>query len=211
MNTKVVGGHRRRGLPSPTLATMPAVAATLVCFCVAVPATAFAQAAIAGTVKDTSGGVLPDVTVEATSPALIEKTRSATTDSSGQYRIENLTPGIYTVSFTRPGLATERQQGIELTGSLTVTVNAELRIGPLAEAIVVSGANSIVDVYSSHRETSLTTEVVKSIPTARTYNALLVLVPGIVTSVNDTVTSPATIAFPMHGGRSTEGRLWLDG
>jgi len=211
MNTKVVGGHRRRGLPSPTLATMPAVAATLVCFCVAVPATAFAQAAIAGTVKDTSGGVLPDVTVEATSPALIEKTRSATTDSSGQYRIENLTPGIYTVSFTRPGLATERQQGIELTGSLTVTVNAELRIGPFAEAIVVSGANSIVDVYSSHRETSLTTEVVKSIPTARTYNALLVLVPGIVTSVNDTVTSPATIAFPMHGGRSTEGRLWLDG
>src|SRR5262245_42461071 len=156
---------------------MPVVGASAMWLSLVVPATAFAQAAIAGTVKDSSGAVLPDVTVEASSPALIEKTRSATTDGSGQYRIENLSPGIYAVVFTHPGLATERQQGIELTGSLTVTVNAELRIGPLAEAIVVSGANSAVDVYSSHRETTLSTEAVRAVPTARTYNARLVRGP----------------------------------
>ncbi len=190
---------------------MPVFAALLMCGSIVSPTTAFAQAAIAGTARDTSGAALPDVTVEASSPALIEKTRSAATDGSGQYRIENLTPGIYTVMFSRAGMATERQQGIELTGSLTVTVNAELEIGALAEAIVVTDANAAVDIYSSHRETALSTEIVRSVPTARTYNALLVLVPGVVTSVNDTVTGPATISFPMHGGRSTEGRLWLDG
>ena len=154
---------------------------------------------------------LPDVTVAATSPVLIEKVRSAITDGNGQYRIEDLRPGIYSVSFGRAGLARETQEGIELTGSLTITVNAELRIGSLSESVTVTGANSVVDVYSSHREMNLSGEVVRSVPTARTYNALLVLVPGVVTSSNDTVTSPATIAFPMHGGRSTEGRLWLDG
>ncbi len=187
------------------------IAALIACVFATIPSTVFAQAAIAGTVRDTSGAVLPDVTVAATSPVLIEKVRSATTDDNGQYRIENLRPGIYTVSFARAGLATETQEGIELTGSLTITVNAELRIGSLSESVTVMGANSVVDVHSSHRELTLPGEVVRSVPTACTYNALLVLVPGVVTSSNDTVTSPATIAFPMHGGRSTEGRLWLDG
>jgi hypothetical protein len=203
--------HSSRTPPARKLVMMPVVEAFVIGLSLAIPATAFAQAAIAGTVKDSSGAVVPNVTVEASSPALIEKTRSATTDGSGQYRIENLSPGVYTVVFTHSALATERQQGIELTGSLTVTVNAELGIGPVSEAVVVSGANSIVDVYSSQRETTLSTDVVKSVPSARTYNALLMLVPGVVTSVNDIVTSPATISFPMHGGRSTEGRLWLDG
>src|SRR5947199_10002791 len=101
------------------------------------PAAAFAQAVIAGTVKDASGGVLPGVTVEAASPALIEKVRSAASDGTGQYRIEDLRPGVYTVTFTLQGFNTFKREGIELTGSFTAQVNAELKVGALAETITV--------------------------------------------------------------------------
>src|SRR5262245_1212492 len=91
----------------------------------AAPAVVWAQAAIAGTVKDTSAALLPGVTVEAASPALIEKVRTAVTDGTGQFRIENLRPGQYTVTFTLPGFTTVKREGIELTGSLVATVNVE--------------------------------------------------------------------------------------
>src|SRR2546430_4620918 len=94
----------------------------LVMSIVLVPTAVFAQAAIAGLVKDSSGAVLPGVTVEATSPALIEKVRAAVTDGTGQYRIEDLRPGIYAVTFTLPGFGAFRRQGIELTGSVTATI-----------------------------------------------------------------------------------------
>src|SRR5581483_1055731 len=99
------------------------------------PRLAFAQASIAGQVKDSSGAVLPGVTVEASSPALIEKVRSTTTDGNGQYRIEDLRPGTYEVTFSLPGFASVKRQGIELTGTFTATVNAELRVGAVAETI----------------------------------------------------------------------------
>src|SRR5262245_5432180 len=93
------------------------------------PAAAFAQASIVGLVKDASGAVLPGVTVEAASPALIEKVRSVVTDGTGQYRIETLRPGTYSVTFTLPGFSTVKREGIELTGSFVATVNADLRVG----------------------------------------------------------------------------------
>src|SRR4029078_6025136 len=83
------------------------------------PTAAVAQAVIAGTVRDTSGAILPGVTVEASSPALIEKLRPAVSDGTGQYRIEDLRPGTYTVSFSLTGFSAYRREGIELTGSFT--------------------------------------------------------------------------------------------
>src|SRR3954467_2340706 len=106
---------------------------------VALPVAASAQAVIAGTVKDPSGAVLPGVLVEASSPALIEKVRSAVTDGTGQYRVEDLRPGAYTVTFTLPGFSTFKREGIELSGSFTATVNADLKVGSLSETITVSG------------------------------------------------------------------------
>ena len=94
---------------------------TLLAWFVVVPTAAFAQAVIAGTVKDPSGAVLPGVVVEAASPALIEKVRAAVTDGTGQYRIEDLRPGAYTVTFTLQGFSTFRREGIELSGSFTAT------------------------------------------------------------------------------------------
>src|SRR4029079_10465833 len=105
---------------------------------VLIPAAVHAQA-ITGTVQDTSGAVLPGVNVEAASPVLIEKVREAVTDSSGQYRIEGLRPGPYTVTFTLAGFSTVKREGIELTGSFVATVNTDMRVGALQETIVVTG------------------------------------------------------------------------
>jgi hypothetical protein len=107
---------------------------------VLVPAAAHAQgAAIAGVVKDTSGAVLPGVTVEAASPVLIEKVRTATTDGAGQYKVVSLLPGTYTVTFSLQGFSTVKREGVEVTGSATTSINADLKVGTLSETITVTG------------------------------------------------------------------------
>ena len=111
---------------------------------VVVPSTAFAQASIVGTARDASGAVLPGVTVEASSPALIEKTRSVVTNGVGQYSIQDLRPGTYTVSFTLPGFSTVRRDGIELAGSFIATINGDLRVGGVTETVTVSGEAPVV-------------------------------------------------------------------
>ena len=99
-----------------------------------------------------SGGVLPGVTVEASSPALIEKVRSAVTDGTGQYRIVDLRPGTYSLTFTLPGFSTVKRDGIELTGSQTLTIPVEMRVGGLEETITVTGESPVVDVQTARRE-----------------------------------------------------------
>jgi carboxypeptidase family protein len=176
-----------------------------------IPDEAFAQA-IAGAVQDTSGFALPDVTVHAESSALIEKVRTSVTDGAGQYRIEDLRPGIYTITFTREGFRPQVRENVEITSAFTASVNAQLAPGALAEAVTVRGDTSIVDVRSAAASTTtLQDEVVKALPTVRSYNALVVLVPGVTTAFNDVVTSMVATQFPIHGGRSNEGRLTLDG
>jgi hypothetical protein len=136
-----------------------------------VPVAARAQASIAGVVKDASGAVLPGVTVEAASPVLIEKVRTTVTDGTGQYRIVNLLGGSYTVTFTLPGFSTVRRQDIELTGSFTATVNADLKVGGVSETITVSGETPIVDTQCVRRQTTITSEELTSKPTARSWAA----------------------------------------
>src|SRR5689334_892179 len=109
---------------------------------------AFAQAALSGIVKDSSGAVLPGVTVEAASPALIEEVRSAISDSSGRYRIENLQPGAYTVTFTLPGFVTVRREGLTVSGTAVITVDADMRVGGVQETITVTGEAPVVDTQS---------------------------------------------------------------
>jgi Carboxypeptidase regulatory-like domain len=178
-----------------------------------VPVAAFAQASIAGVVRDTSGAVLPGVTVEASSPALIEKVRSAVTDGSGQYRIVSLDPGTYSVTFTLTGFTGFRREGIELTGAFVATVNADLKVGTVQETITVTGETPLVDVQSSRTQQTLRQDVINAIPTGRTYFGLASLVPGITTSVQDVggISGPATVTFSIHGGPLTEGRLQVDG
>src|SRR5687768_5096527 len=126
---------------------------------VALPAAASAQGSITGVARDTSGAVLPGVTVEVASPALIEKTREAVTDGSGQYRFVDLRPGVYTVTFTLPGFTTFKREGIELAGIFTATVNADMRLGALEETITVTGEAPVVDVQTVGRQQVLSNEV----------------------------------------------------
>ena len=180
-------------------------------YVLSVSAAVHAQASIAGSVVDSSGGVLPGVIVEVASDALIEKARTTLTDRSGRYRIEDLPPGTYSISFTREGWRRYHQFGIDLRGSFTASVDAALSIGPLSDTITVRADVPQVDVHSARREVTLSGQILRSIPTVRSYNAILVLVPGIVTNANDTVTGTNTTSFPIHGGRVNEGRLQMDG
>src|SRR5262249_50023553 len=115
-------------------------------------ASASAQASITGLVKDPSGSVLPGGTVEASSPGLIEKVRTVVSDGGGQYRIVDLRPGRYMVTFTLPGFSTFRRDGIELTGNFTAAVNAEMKVGAVEETVTVTGEAPIVDVQGVSRQ-----------------------------------------------------------
>ncbi len=144
------------------------------------PIAAYAQASVTGVVKDTSGAVLPGVTVEVSSPALIEKTRSTVTDGGGLYQIISLPPGTYTVTYTLTGFSTVKREGIELTGSFVATLNVEMKVGAVAETITVTGETPLVDVQSAAVQKVVTKEVVDAIPTGRLAINLAALQPGII-------------------------------
>jgi hypothetical protein len=162
-------------------------------------------------VKDASGAGLRNVLVEATSPSLIETSRTALTNDNGLYRIEDLRPGTYTVRFTCTGLRAYQRDGVELPVGFTATIDAQLDIGSVTETVVVSVNSPVVDVRRAKNDLTLSGDAVKTIPVVRAYNALLNFIPGVVTSLNDVVTSTAATAFPIHGGRTNEGRLAVDG
>src|SRR4029450_9812933 len=174
------------------------------------PVAAFAQASITGVVKDTSGAVLPGVTVEAASPVLIEKTRATVTDGSGAYQIINLLPGTYTVTFTLPGFNTFVRDQIELSGSFVATVNADMRVGALAETITVTGQTPLVDVRSSAVQKVVTKEVVDSIPTGRLGINLAALQPGIILGAGGGVGQANTNALTSQDVGGTAGDTFTD-
>ncbi len=177
---------------------------------------AYAQASITGVVRDSSGSVLPGVVVEASSPALIEKVRSVVSDGSGQYRVEQLRPGVYSVSFALPGFNTFRRDGIELTGSFSATVNAELAVGSLEETVVVSGESPVVDIQNARQQRVLPQEVLDAIPTSRTQFTTAVLIPGMSVSTAQDVggtnsLAGTTTSLSIHGGRAGDQRILIDG
>src|SRR5688572_5856201 len=116
---------------------------------VLVPTIALAQSAITGVVRDTSGAVLPGVTVEAASDVLIEKVKSVVTDGEGIYRIVDLRPGVYSVTFSLPGFQTLKRDGLQLPSEFTMTINGDMKVGALEETITVSGDAPVVDVTTA--------------------------------------------------------------
>jgi hypothetical protein len=180
---------------------------------VLIPTVAYAQASIAGEVKDTSGAVLPGVTVEASSPVLIEKVRSTVTDGNGRYQIVDLRPGTYSVTFTLTGFNTVKRDGVELSGGSTTGVTVELRVGALEETITVTGEAPVVDVQNATRQTVLDRDIVQSLPTARNYYSLGVLIPGVNSnsqdvggSLGDTMSS-----LTSHGSKNVDQRITNNG
>jgi Carboxypeptidase regulatory-like domain len=179
----------------------------------AVPIAAYAQASIVGSVRDISGAVMPGVTVEASSPALIEKTRSVVTSGTGQYAIVDLRPGTYTVTFTLPGFNTVRREGIELTGNFVASVSVDMRVGAVEETVTVSGEAPIVDVTNSRRQQTISGDVIAAIPSSRQYFGLTTLVPALNIQGNDIggASGPIFSVFQIHGGRRNEGQVLVDG
>ena len=175
------------------------------------PAAARAQGAITGTVKDTSGAVLPGVSVEAASPVLIERAHTAVTDSSGLYRIVDLRPGTYTLTVSLPGFATVKREGIELIGTSTLTIPIDLKVGELQETVTVTGASPVVDVQNTRRETVIGADVIDSLPATRAYGSLLNAMPGVTVDNNGLAATPTMTFFSAHGGRTNEGRMSING
>ena len=185
--------------------------AVVIVWAVLVPTAAFAQAAITGIVKDTSGAVMPGVTVEASSPVLIERVHSVVTDTAGLYRIVDLRPGTYTVTVSLPGFATIKREGIELIGSTTLTIPFELKVGELQETVTVTGASPVVDVQNTRRETVIGSDVINALPATRAYGSLLNVMPGVTVDNNGLAATPTMTFFSAHGGRTNEGRMSING
>jgi hypothetical protein len=182
----------------------------LACF---IPSAAWAQSVFAGTVKDSSGAVMPGVTIEAASPALIEKVRSAVTDENGVYRIIDLRPGVYTLTFTLPGFNTVTREGIELGSNFTATINVELSVGTLQESITVSGASPVVDVQSNVKQQVLSRDVLDAVPTAKTIQGLGQLVVGVTLNSPDVGGSRAMqqTYFAIRGQGGAQTVVLVDG
>jgi hypothetical protein len=179
----------------------------------ALPTVVRAQSAFAGIVKDTTGAVLPGVTVEVASPALIEQVRSATTDSNGAYRIENLRPGTYTLTFNLPGFSTVKREGVELQSNFTSTINADLKVGAVEETVTVSGSSPVVDVQSNSKAQVLTRDVLDAVPTAHTIQGVGQLVVGVTLTSPDVGGSQAMqqTYFTVHGLGAAQTSLMMDG
>jgi len=180
-----------------------------------VPSAAYAQAAITGVVRDTSGAVLPGATVEATSPVLIEKVRSVISDAAGQYRIVDLRPGTYSVTFSLTGFTTVKREGIELSGNFVATVSADMRVGQVQETVTVTGESPIVDVQSTRTQNVLDRDILAAIPSSRNVVGIQALIPGMVQAgMMDSGGIGGTMqggAGNLHGGRPMDSRIYADG
>ena len=182
-------------------------------------ASAWAQgssaASIVGVVRDSSGAVLPGVTVEAASPVLIEKVRSTVTDENGQYRIIELRPGAYSVTFTLPGFNTLLRNGIELPPNFTATINAELAVGALEETITVSGQAPLVDTQSAAQQTVISKTLLEAVPSNKSMLGFAALMPSVVTpaSAQDVggTKGETSVRISVHGGRPSDAKLLQDG
>jgi hypothetical protein len=175
-----------------------------------IPAAASAQS-LAGAVRDSSGAVLPGVTVEAASPALIEKARSTSTDGSGQYRITDLPPGTYKVTYSLSGFTSVIREGLEVTGGGVTTINVDMRVGALEESITVTGETPVVDVQSTQRQQVIDGDVLRALPAARGYGNYIAAVPSIQGTGFNSGAQPSTNFFSSRGGRSNEGMIQIDG
>jgi hypothetical protein len=172
---------------------------------------AAAQGTLTGTVRDGSGAVLPGVTVEATSPAIQGGVRTVVTDGAGVYRIIELPPGTYSLSFTLPGFSNVKRDGIILSGTAVLTIPIDMRVGAIEETVTVTGESPVVDVQTVRRETVLDQDVIASVPGARTVGNLLNATPGLTVDNNGLNPTPTMTFFSARGGQTNEGRMSVNG
>jgi hypothetical protein len=186
--------------------------------------TAFAQnvstGTIAGTVKDSSGGVLPGVTVQVASPALIEKARDVVTDGQGQYKVVDLRPGSYSVTFTLSGFQTVRREAIDLSAGFTATINADLPPASLEQTVLVTAANPVVDVQNVSTQSVLTRERLNALPATQSILGISQVTLGMVPTASGSTGLAADVggnkgeqisSMAVHGGNQADQISMVDG
>ena len=186
---------------------------------VLMPVAAWSQGTggIAGVVRDSTSAVLPGVTVEAASPALIEQVRTVVTDGQGVYRVVDVRPGIYAVTFTLPGFSTVVNEDIQVNTGVTATVNAALQVGALEESVTVTGASSVVDIQNTRTQTLLTRDTMDALPSGKSVQSFGAMTLGAVTTSSNLrqdvggLDGEASTYISVHGGRGTDMKLLQDG
>ena len=211
-NTQIFSTPQRRG-------SVALVAAASIGCLLFAPSLARAQT-IAGTATDSTGAVLPGVTVETRSPALIEQVRSAVTDGNGQYRVIALEPGVYSVTFTLPGFSTLVREGVELTTGFTANIDGQLSVGTLSETVTVSGASPVIDVQSVSQSEVINRDIYEVLPTGRQYDSLALLIPAMNISGGSTTSLSADTAgisgegrnrMSIHGSQQSDAEVHIQG
>ena len=177
-------------------------------------ASAQALGTIAGGAKDNQGAVLPGVTVEVASPALIEKVRTATTDSTGLYRVVNLPPGTYTITFTLTGFNTFKREGVSVSPGFTASIDAEMRLGNIQETVTVTGESPMVDLQSAAQRRAVTDTQFKELPSGGSWIQMAALTSAVTASNRDVggILGDQTGAeVSAHGSRNGDGVSMVDG
>jgi Carboxypeptidase regulatory-like domain len=195
-------------------AIVPRTIWCVACLILLLPASSSGQigSAISGTVRDSSGGVLPGVTVEAASPVLIEGSRSTVTDANGQYQITDLRPGDYAVTFTLAGFRSVRREAIRLTAAFTATINVDLQVGAIEESVTVTGESPLVDVRNSVSQSVMDRQALDTVPSGRDPFSVGQLIPGVTTNTPD-VGGTQIMQQPtlqVHGSASQDDVFMVD-
>ena len=181
-------------------------------FLLCAPIPGFAQSSIAGVVTDASSAVLPGVTIEASSPVLIEKVRTATTDENGRFQLIDLRPGVYNVTFSLAGFKNVVREGLSLPATFTATVNAQMSVGGVEETITVTGESPIVDVQRTAAGTTFSKDVMDAIPTTRMPTSYAVFIPAVQSDISTAAaTGPAINGLVVHGSELFEALMTIDG
>ncbi|MGE4054157.1 MAG: carboxypeptidase-like regulatory domain-containing protein, partial [Vicinamibacterales bacterium] len=184
-----------------------------IAFALLLPTAAAAQSSIVGTVADTSGGVLPGVTIEASSPVLIEGARTVFSEGDGRYTIVDLRPGTYTLVYSLPGFGTVRREGLVLPADFVATVNVQLSVGALEESVTVSGQSPLVDVSMASRTEVINRELLDSLPTPRNTQSFGYLAQGVRLSKPDVggAQMMEQVNMRVHGASQLHTTMQIDG
>lgn len=168
---------------------------------------------IAGTVKDATGAVLPDVGVTLSSHALIGGPRAVTTDQHGYYKFLDLKPGDYILKFEMSGFKTLIREGVTITSSFEATVNVQMEVGQVIESVTVSGESPVIDVSNVVNQTVISQDILERIPNPRDPWVLGRMVPGVLPGRFDVggTEGMQQYALTIHGSRDSDKKFAIDG